>query len=50
MCAMSRQKMTRDTIPEGFTLDSSDARANWVEQLTNAAAQLCFFVGLLLMM
>lgn len=33
----------------GFTLDSSDARSNWVEQITNAAAQLCFFVGLLLM-
>jgi len=30
-------------------LDSSDAKANWIEQLTNAAAQLCFFAGLLLL-
>lgn len=31
----------------GFKLDSSDLRSNWIEQLTNAAAQICFFIGLL---
>ncbi len=29
-------------------LDSSDVRANWIEQLTNGVAQAAFFVGLLL--
>lgn len=32
-----------------FRLDSSDPKANWTEQLTNGAAQLAFFIGLLLM-
>ena len=32
-----------------FRLDSSDAKSNWIEQLTNGAAQMCFFIGLLLM-
>lgn len=32
-----------------FRLDSSDVKANWVEQLTNGAAQICFFVGILLL-
>ena len=31
-----------------FTLDSSSAKANKLEQLTNGIAQACFFVGLLL--
>lgn len=30
-----------------FTLDSSDLKSNWIEQLTNGFAQICFFVGLL---
>lgn len=30
-------------------LDSSDARANWIEQLTNGIAQAAIFVGLLLL-
>lgn len=30
-------------------LDSSDARANWIEQLTNGAAQAAIFIGLLLL-
>ena len=30
-------------------LDSSDARSNWIEQLTNGVAQACIFVGLLLL-
>lgn len=30
-----------------FALDSSDVRANWIEQLTNGAAQAAFFLGLL---
>lgn len=34
----------------GFTLDSSSLRANWIEQITNGFAQLCFFVGLLLLL
>lgn len=29
-------------------LDSSNVKANWVEQLTNGAAQICFFIGLLM--
>lgn len=29
-------------------LDSSDVKANWIEQLTNGIAQAAFFVGLLL--
>ncbi len=29
-------------------LDSSDLRSNWIEQLTNGAAQCAFFIGLLL--
>lgn len=29
-------------------LDSSDARSNWIEQLTNTAAQASIFVGILL--
>ena len=31
-----------------FRLDSSDPRANWLEQAVNGAAQLCFFIGLML--
>lgn len=30
-------------------LDSSDVKANWLEQLTNGIAQAAFFVGLLLL-
>lgn len=30
-------------------LDSADVNANWIEQLTNGLAQLCIFVGLLLL-
>lgn len=30
-------------------LDSSNAKANWIEQLTNGIAQVAFFVGLLLL-
>ncbi len=30
-------------------LDSSDLRANWIEQLTNGIAQICIFIGLLLL-
>lgn len=30
------------------TLDSADLRSNWIEQLTNAAAQLCLLLGILL--
>ena len=29
-------------------LDSADVRSNWIEQLTNAAAQAAIFVGILL--
>ena len=29
-------------------MDSSDPKTNWLEQAVNAAAQICFFVGLLL--
>lgn len=32
-----------------FTLDSSDAKSNWIEQLTNGVAQAAFFVGVLLL-
>jgi len=31
-----------------FRLDSSDPKANWLEQAVNGIAQACFFVGLLL--
>lgn len=31
-----------------FRLDSGNPRANWVEQTVNSLAQLCFFLGLLL--
>ena len=30
-------------------LDSADVRSNWIEQLTNTAAQAAFFVGILLL-
>lgn len=30
-------------------LDSNDARSNWIEQLTNAAAQACLLIALLLL-
>lgn len=33
-----------------FRLDSSNVRANWIEQLTNGIAQAAFFIGLLLTM
>lgn len=29
-------------------LDSSDAKSNWIEQITNSVAQGCFFLGLLI--
>lgn len=32
-----------------FRLDSGDPRANWAEQTVNSLAQLCFFLGLLLL-
>ena len=31
-----------------FRMDSSDPKTNWLEQAVNGAAQICFFVGLLL--
>ena len=31
-----------------FRLDSSDPRSNWIEQITNAIAQICIFAGLML--
>lgn len=31
-------------------LDSSDVRSNWIEQLTNTAAQAAIFVGILFLM
>lgn len=31
-----------------FALDSGNPKANWLEQSVNAAAQICFFVGLML--
>ena len=31
-----------------FRLDSSDPKANWLEQAVNGFAQACFVVGLLL--
>lgn len=31
-----------------FRLDSSDPKANWLEQAVNGIAQACFFIGLLL--
>ena len=33
----------------GFTLDGSKKSSNWIEQVTNCIAQLCFFIGLLMM-
>ena len=29
-------------------MDSSNPKTNWLEQAVNGAAQICFFVGLLL--
>ena len=34
----------------GAKLDASDVRSNWIEQLTNAAAQGCIFAGLWLLL
>lgn len=31
-----------------FRMDSANPRVNWLEQGVNSAAQLCFFIGLLL--
>lgn len=31
-----------------FRLDSSAPKSNWIEQITNSMAQICFFVGLML--
>ena len=31
-------------------LDSSDVKSNWIEQFTNGIAQICIFIGLLLLM
>ena len=31
-----------------FRLDPRDPKANWLEQAVNGAAQLCFFIGLML--
>ena len=33
----------------GFVLDGSKKKNNWIEQTTNAVAQLSFFIGLLLL-
>lgn len=33
----------------GFVLDGSKKKNNWIEQITNAVAQLSFFIGLLLL-
>ena len=33
-----------------FLSDASDARSNWIEQLTNTAAQAAFFAGLLFLL
>lgn len=33
-----------------FNLDSSDAKSNWIEQLTNGIAQAAFFLGILFIM
>ena len=33
----------------GFVLDDSKKKNNWIEQITNAVAQLSFFIGLLLL-
>ena len=30
-------------------LDSSDVKANWIEQLTNGISQICIFIGIVLM-
>lgn len=31
-----------------FRMDSSDPKVNWMEQTVNSLAQICFFIGLLL--
>lgn len=31
-------------------LDSSDIKSNWIEQATNGVAQICFFIGVLLIL
>ena len=31
-----------------FRMDSSDPKVNWMEQSVNSLAQICFFIGLLL--
>ena len=31
-----------------FRMDSSDLKVNWMEQAVNSLAQICFFIGLLL--
>ena len=31
-----------------FCMDSSDPKVNWMEQTVNSLAQICFFIGLLL--
>ncbi len=31
-----------------FRMDSSDPKVNWMEQTVNSFAQICFFIGLLL--
>ena len=31
-----------------FQMDSSDPKVNWMEQIVNGFAQLCFLIGLLL--
>lgn len=31
-----------------FTLDGNKVKNNWIEQITNLIAQLCFFIGLLI--
>ena len=31
-----------------FKMDSSDPKVNWIEQAVNGIAQICFFIGLLL--
>ena len=33
-----------------FALDSTNVKANWIEQLINGIAQICIFIGLLIVM
>ena len=33
-----------------FTLDSSDPKSNWIEQITNGIAQAAIFVGIIILL